>query len=115
MNNLNLTQEDAEYIMNVIWPRREGLINGTRLGDVIKYVNLITGKELGIPGCSCEYRAMWGICYDIISQNLNEIENIVNGVVVEDIIVEKIISTEWDETTNTLSQTTVKARGRKKK
>jgi hypothetical protein len=98
MNNLNLTQEDAQHIINVVWRRREGMINGDRVSEVIKYVNMITGKELSLPGCSCEYRAMWGLCYDIISQNLTEIERIANGIVEEP---ETIIIT--------------KTRGRKKK
>jgi len=79
----NLTQEDAEYIMNVIWPRREGMINATRLGDVLKYANIVADRELSVPGCSCEYRAYWGVGYDIISQNLTEIEKIANPVIEE--------------------------------
>lgn len=83
MNNLNLTQEEAQYIINVVWPRREGMINGTRLGDVLNYANKISGKTLSIPGCSCEYRAYWGMGYDIIAQNLTEIQKIADGVVEE--------------------------------
>jgi len=110
MNNLNLTVEDAQYIINVLWPRREGMINATRLQDVLNYANKISGKNLGVPGCSCEYRAYFGMGYDIISQNLTEIEKIAN---LTDIVVEQVVESNYDTTTNTLSETTVK-RGRPK-
>lgn len=56
MLNENLTREDAQWVLNVFQPIRRGTVNGSTIKSFVRAINIMTGKSLSAPSCSCEYK-----------------------------------------------------------
>jgi len=68
-----LSKEDAQYIVDVILPRRELIVKRDRLTEAIKYANLLSGGTTSAPSCSCEFIAYWQRAYSIIDQHMDQV------------------------------------------
>jgi hypothetical protein len=68
-----LTQQDAIYIIEKVLPNSGGTIKKDKLEELIKFSNALTGQNLGLPGCSCEYQAFWYRCYSVLNQHIDVI------------------------------------------
>jgi len=66
-----ISKEDAQYIVDVILPRRELMIKRDRLDDALKYANMLSGQNVSSPGCSCEFTSYWFRAYSIIDQYMD--------------------------------------------
>ena len=66
-----ISKEDAQYIVDVVLPRRELMIKRDRLDDALKYANMLSGQNVSSPGCSCEFTAYWHRAYSIIDQYMD--------------------------------------------
>jgi len=68
-----ISKEDAQYIVDVILPRRELMIKRDRLDDALKYANMLSGQNVSSPGCSCEFQAYFHRAYSIIDQYMDQV------------------------------------------
>jgi hypothetical protein len=73
-----MTQEEAQYVLDVIIPRRSGMIKRDRLDEVLKYSNMLSGRNVSSPGCSCEFQAYWHQAYSVLDQYIDVINNAAN-------------------------------------
>ena len=80
MLNQNLTKDDAQWLLNVFQPVRKGRISGNTIGMFIKATNLISGKNLSVPSCGCEYKTSAAVANSYFDQYKSEIENIANAI-----------------------------------
>jgi len=69
----NLTQQDAIYIIEKVLPNRGGTIRRDKLVELLSFTNNLTGQNLGLPGCSCEYSAYWHRAYSVLDQHIDVI------------------------------------------
>lgn len=68
-----MTQEEAIYILEKVIPNSGGTIRKDKLEELIRFSNDLTGQNLGLPGCSCEWNAMWHRCYSVLNQYNSQI------------------------------------------
>ena len=78
MLNPNLTKTDAQWLLNVFQPMRHGRIAGNTIGTFIQATNLISGKNLTVPSCGCEYKTSAAVANSYFDQYKSEIEKIAN-------------------------------------
>lgn len=93
--NENLTQEDALWILNEVIPKAAFRIDHKTLSWWRDAHNKAFHEQVGIPGCSCEFKATMGVWQGRINQYQPQIENIAyppvsTGISEEDIVVEGI-------------------------
>jgi hypothetical protein len=55
MLNPNLTKTEAEWLLNVYQPKKDGIVNGTTISLFIKAINYMRGTNSVVPSCGCEY------------------------------------------------------------
>lgn len=77
MLNPNLTKSDAQWLLNTFQPIRHGRISGNTISMFIKATNLISGKNLSVPSCGCEYKTAAAIANSYFDQYKAEIEKLV--------------------------------------
>ena len=80
MLNQNLTKADADWLLNVFQPMRHGRIAGNTIGTFVKATNLISGKNLSVPSCGCEYKTQAAIANSYFDQYKSQIEEVANAV-----------------------------------
>ena len=66
--NEQLKQEDALWILNDLVPTSGYRIDHTTLNNWAKGHNLAFREQVGIPGCSCEYKATMMVWQGRINQ-----------------------------------------------
>lgn len=97
---MNITQQDAIWLVeNYNRIRQFGKVNSW-IGDHVRAMSLIKGTQVSVPGCNCEYAAYARMANSMYEQNEAEIKAIAYPP-------QPVID---EPTTNT----TTKARGRKR-
>lgn len=93
--NEQLTQEQARYIIEEVFPKAGYRIDAKTLAWWRDAHNYAFKEQVGIPGCSCEYVATYNVWSSRLSQYAKQIEDIAYppvslGINEEDIVVEAI-------------------------
>ena len=78
MLNPNLTKTEAEWLLNVYQPKKDGIVNGTTIPMFIKAINYIRGTNSTVPSCGCEYLTRAKMANSYFEQYKTEIETIAN-------------------------------------
>jgi hypothetical protein len=66
--NEQLTQEQARYILEEVFPKRGYRIDNTTLGWWMKAHNYAFKEQVGIPGCSCEMLQTYNVWNSRLAQ-----------------------------------------------
>ena len=78
MLNQNLTKADADWLLNVYQPRKDGIVNGATISMFIKAINLMRATNNVVPSCGCEYLTRAKMANSYFGQYKTEIETIAN-------------------------------------
>jgi len=81
--NTNLTQEDAKWVLENSFPYFGYRIAHPTLSRIMEGYNKVFTTPVGIPGCSCEYKATHAVWTSRLSQYKSQIEAIANPVIIE--------------------------------
>lgn len=77
MLNSNLTQQEAQWLLEEYAPKRGGRIDGNTMDKYfVPARRLIEGKEIGRPGCGCHFKVFVSITNSMFGQHEAEIKNI---------------------------------------
>jgi hypothetical protein len=82
--NEKLTQEQAQWLLNTVFPVFDHRIAHPTLSKIMEMHNLAFKEQVSIPGCSCEHRATHAVWCSRLSQYRPNIEAIANPPVVEE-------------------------------
>jgi hypothetical protein len=82
--NTQLSQADAKWIIEDVFPRAGYRINHDTLGWWMRAHNKAFTEQVGIPGCSCEYIATYNVWSSRLSQYDAQIRAIAYPPVVEE-------------------------------
>jgi hypothetical protein len=91
--NTELTQADAQWVLEHVVPKAGYRIDASTLGMWRDASNKVFVEKVGIPGCSCEYIATMKVWQSRIDQYKSQIEAIAYPPVVtepSEIIVEAV-------------------------
>ena len=80
---MNISREDAKYILTVYEPIRGHGRIGNHQAAILTTLGLMRGNPVHM-GCSCELGALARITNDMFEQKREEIEAIANQEVIED-------------------------------
>jgi hypothetical protein len=80
---MNITREDAKWILATYEPIRGYGKIGNHQGAILKALELMRGQPVHM-NCSCELGALARITNDMFEQKRSEIEAIANQEVIED-------------------------------
>ena len=72
--NENLTQEQAKWVLDEVFPVFAHRIAHPTLEKLMRGHNAVFQEQVGIPGCSCEYKATHQIWTSRLSQYQAQIE-----------------------------------------
>lgn len=111
--NEQLTQQDALWILNDVFPKAGYRINHDTLVPWRDAHNKVFAEQVSISGCSCEFVAQYNVWHSRLHQYATQIEDIAYPPVVvspSEIIVEAV--TEIQTLPNEIKVKTT--RGRKK-
>ena len=81
--NEKLTQEQAKYILNDIFPVFAHRIAHPTLSKIMEGHNLAFHEQVNIPGCGCEYKSTHAVWCSRLSQYRPQIEAVANPIVEE--------------------------------
>ena len=77
MLNQNLTKEEAVWLLTEYQSHMELRIDGSTMDKYfVKARRLMTGKDVGRPSCSCEFKVFGQITNSMFGQYKTEIEAI---------------------------------------
>ena len=76
--NDQITQEQARYILEEVFPKAGYRINHDTLVPWMKAHNYAFKEQVGIPGCSCEYVQTYNVWSSRLGQYKQQIEQIAN-------------------------------------
>ena len=82
--NTQITQEQARYIIEEVFPKAGYRIDNTTLGWWMKAHNYAFTEQVGIPSCSCEYIATYNVWHSRLHQYGKQIEDIAYPPLVEE-------------------------------
>ena len=82
--NTQLSQADAKYIIENVFPRAGYRINHDTLAWWRDAHNKAFTEQVSIPGCSCEYIATYNVWNSRLHQYAKQIEDIAYPPVVEE-------------------------------
>ena len=88
-----LSQQDAQWVLNEIFPVFTHRIAHPTLSKLAEGHNKVFEEQVGVPGCSCEYKATHQVWTSRLDQHKSQIEAIAYPpVIVEpsEIIVEAV-------------------------
>jgi len=74
--NPELTQDQARYIINEVFPKAGYRINHDTLVPWRNAHNLAFREQVSIPGCSCEYIQIYNVWHSRLHQYGKQIEDI---------------------------------------
>ena len=77
---MNITQEDAKWILATYEPIRGHGKIGNHQGAILGALGIMRGNPVHM-GCNCELPALARICSDMFDQNREEIEALANSVI----------------------------------
>jgi len=80
----NISQHDAQYILEEVLPKRGWRINNQTLSHWEKAHNIMFQEQVGIPGCSCEYVATYNVWKSRVEQYEQQLRDIAYPPVVEE-------------------------------
>lgn len=75
---MNISKEQAQWLLNEYQPRIGGSLTRKTMEIHMKAINILKGTDMGIPGCSCEWRANAQIAKSLFEQYQLEIEKLAN-------------------------------------
>ena len=79
----NIKQEDAQWVLEFVVPKQGYRIDRTTLGYLADAHNRIFEEQVGVDGCSCNFKAQHGMWYGRINQYDPELKAIAYPPVVE--------------------------------
>ena len=82
--NEKLTQEDAKWVLNEVFPVFSHRIAHSTLSKIMEGHNKVFMEQVGVPGCSCEYKATHGVWSSRLQQYEQQIRDIADASVVEE-------------------------------
>ena len=82
--NTQITQEQARYIIEEVFPKAGYRIDNTTLGWWMKAHNYAFTEQVGIPSCGCEYLQTYNVWHSRLHQYGKQIEDIAYPPVVEE-------------------------------
>ena len=82
--NTELTQEQARYIIEEVFPKAGYRIDHTTLGWWMKAHNFAFREQVGIPSCGCEYLATYNVWSSRLSQYEPQIKAIAYPTIMDD-------------------------------
>ena len=82
--NTELTQEQARYIIEEVFPKRGYRIDAKTLEWWRNAHNFAFKEQVGIPGCSCEYIQTYNVWNSRLSQYEQQIRDIAYPPIVEE-------------------------------
>lgn len=74
--NTELTQDDARWIIEDVFPKAGYRINHDTLVPWMNAHNKAFREQVGVPGCSCEYVQTYNVWNSRLSQYAKQIEDI---------------------------------------
>jgi hypothetical protein len=81
--NEQLTQEQALFVLNEVFPIFTHRIAHSTLSKIAEGHNLVFKEQVGVPGCSCEYRAQHQLWVSRLEQYKSQIEAVAYPPIVE--------------------------------
>jgi len=72
----DIKQEDAQWVLEFVMPKRELRINRDTLNHVAKAHNLVFEEHVQVSGCSCEFKALHQVWYSRLGQYESQIKEI---------------------------------------
>jgi hypothetical protein len=82
--NTQLSQANALWILNDVFPKAGYRINHQTLAPWRDAHNLAFSEQVGIPGCSCEYIQTYNVWNSRLSQYEQQIRDIAYPPIVEE-------------------------------
>lgn len=97
--NDQITQEQARYILEEVFPKAGYRIDHKTLSWWAKAHNYAFKEQVSVPGCSCEYVQTFNVWRSRLGQYQAQIEAVayppvLSGISEEDIVVEAITETQ---------------------
>jgi len=80
--NEKLTQEQAQWLLNTVFPVFDHRIAHPTLSKIMEGHNVAFHEQVNIPGCGCEYKATHAVWCSRLSQYRSQIEAVANPPVV---------------------------------
>ena len=105
--NEQLSQTDAQWVLEQVFPVFSHRIAHPTLSKLMEGHNKVFREQVGIPGCSCEYKATHAVWTSRLGQYKNQIEERAYPKV-EEVVVEAI--TEVQTLPNEIRVKTSKSR-----
>ena len=72
----NIKQEDAQWVLEFVVPKQGWRIDRTTLGYLADAHNRIFEEQVGVDGCSCNFKAQHGMWYGRLNQYDPQIKEI---------------------------------------
>jgi len=72
----DIKQEDAQWIIEFVMPKQGWRIDRRTLGWLAEAHNKAFQEQVGVPGCSCEFRACHQSWYSRLGQYMPQIDAI---------------------------------------
>ena len=72
--NENLSQTDAQWVLEQVFPVFSHRIAHPTLSKLMEGHNKVFQEQVGIPGCSCEYKATHMVWTSRLDQHKSQIE-----------------------------------------
>ena len=82
--NTELKQEEAQWVLDQ-WHLFDHRVAHPTLSRISEMHNKVFQEQVGVPGCSCEYKATHGVWVSRLNQYKNEINNIANPEPVQEV------------------------------
>ena len=82
--NTELSQPDAQWVLDQ-WYLFDHRVAHPTLSRISEMHNKVFKEQVGVPGCSCEYKATHGVWVSRLNQYKNEINNIANPEPVQEV------------------------------
>ena len=76
---MDITKEDAVWLVEVFNKKRGGMVSGSTIGMFLRAINTILNQERKAPSCSCEYKTVAAIANNVYQQYENEILKVYNS------------------------------------
>ena len=74
-----MTKQDAQWLLNVYQPIKDGMINKSNISIFTKAINLMRGTNISDPSCGCQYKTQAQIAKSYFNQYKTDIEKIANA------------------------------------
>lgn len=72
----NIRQTDAQWVLEFVIPKQGWRIDRTTLGHLADAHNRIFQEQVGVSGCSCEFKAQHQVWYSRLGQYDQQIRDI---------------------------------------